>query len=133
MKPISCILVTVAVLIGAAAAAQQPPVAPLEDDVRVTPLHKDSVSGGEREAARAVAYETWHLRPGLKTGRLPRQASATLILELAAGKMTTVIDGVERRLQVGEFVVIRAPQALTLITEDDSVIVRVLQVEESRR
>ncbi|WP_271592112.1 hypothetical protein [Bradyrhizobium sp. CCBAU 65884] len=89
-----------------------------------------------------VHYQEISLRPGTRVAgstaaplaagagsSLPLKATGGfLIYELRAGKLTTTINGNRRERGLGEFWIVGPTDTVTLETEDDSVVLRTIQL-----
>jgi gentisate 1,2-dioxygenase len=75
----------------------------------------------------AVAYRTWMLPQGVKIDDFAG-GSGNLVVEVAAGVVTTVIDGQRQVRQFGEFFVVPAGRRLQIVTTNRSAILHTLRL-----
>jgi len=73
-----------------------------------------------------VNYRTWFIPQGAKVEDVAGRG--TLVVEVASGVVTAVIDGRKQKKQFGEFFVVPAGHKLEIITTNRSAILRALQV-----
>lgn len=77
----------------------------------------------------AVQILNVSLTGGQEVDRLPVREDATLILQLRAGELVTVIDGVRVEREEGEFWTVTPDQEMVLVTEDDTAVISVTAVQ----
>lgn len=102
-------------------------------------------AGGAGLDVPVVHYQDISLRPGTRVAgsttaappaaaagsSLPLKATGGfLIYELRAGKLTTIINGNRRERGLGEFWIVGPTDTVTLETEDDSVVLRTIQLAD---
>ncbi|AMA59940.1 hypothetical protein BCCGELA001_29285 [Bradyrhizobium sp. CCGE-LA001] len=103
-------------------------------------------AGGAGLDVPVVHYQEMSLRPGTQVAgattappppaagagsSLPLKArGGFLIYELRAGKLTTIINGNRQERGLGEFWIVGPTDTVTLETEDDSVVLRTIQLAD---
>jgi hypothetical protein len=80
----------------------------------------------QRAAPLALQYQIWSLAPGTKVAALPLRSKGSVIYELRAGKLTTIIDGKRDARREGEFWLVRPDQTIAFEAEDDSVVIHTI-------
>ena len=85
----------------------------------------------QREDVRVGLYQ-WIVRGRQKIAALELPVQGTTIVQLRAGKLTTVIDGQRQQRREGEFWTVPAGAALGIETDDDSAIIQTLTLSERR-
>jgi quercetin dioxygenase-like cupin family protein len=76
----------------------------------------------------AVKYENWLIPPGATINDLASGAGGNLVVEVASGFVTAVIDGQRQPKQFGEFFVVPAGHRVQIVTADRSAILHTLQL-----
>jgi hypothetical protein len=79
---------------------------------------------GVSQALR-LNYKTWFIREG-KSVDLP--AGGSLVVEVASGAVTAIIDGQKHPKQFGEFFVVPAGHKLQIVTTNRSAILHTLEL-----
>jgi quercetin dioxygenase-like cupin family protein len=76
----------------------------------------------------AVKYQNWFVPPGATIDDLAGGAGGNLVVEVASGFITAIIDGQRQPKQFGEFFVVPAGHKLQIVTTDRSAILHTLQL-----
>ena len=76
----------------------------------------------------AVNYRTWFIPQGATVEDLSGGAGGNLVVEVASGFLTAIIDGQKQPKQFGEFFVVPAGHKLQIVTTNRSAVVRTLQL-----
>jgi hypothetical protein len=75
-----------------------------------------------------VNYKTWFIREGKS---LDLGGGGSLVVEVASGAVTAIIDGQKHAKQFGEFLVIPAGHKLQIVTTNRSAILHTLELGRS--
>ena len=75
-----------------------------------------------------VDYRTWFIPEGTTLDDLTNGAGGNLVVEVASGMLTAVIDGQKQPKQFGEFFVVPAGHKLQIVTTNRSAILHTLQL-----
>ena len=86
------------------------------------------VQVGAADARRTVQADmrTWILAPGLKEERLALPGDATMIIELHAGKLETLVGDRREQRKPGTIWLVQPGEPLAFTTQDDSVTLTIL-------
>ena len=76
----------------------------------------------------AVDYRTWFVPEGTTLDDLASGAGGNLVVEVASGFLTAIIDGQKQPKQFGEFFVVPAGHTLQIVTTNRSAILHTLQL-----
>jgi hypothetical protein len=76
----------------------------------------------------AVDYRTWFVPEGTRLDNLATGAGGNLVVEVASGFLTAIIDGQKQPKQFGEFFVVPAGHTLQIVTTNRSAILHTLQL-----
>jgi hypothetical protein len=76
----------------------------------------------------AVGYRTWFIPEGTTFDDLGGGAGGNLVVEVASGMLTAVIDGQKQPKQFGEFFVVPAGHKLQIVNTNRSAILHTLQL-----
>jgi hypothetical protein len=79
-------------------------------------------------ASVAVGYRTWFIPERTTLDDLTGGAGGNLVVEVASGMLTAVIDGQKQPKQFGEFFVVPAGHKLQIVTTNRSAILHTLQL-----
>jgi hypothetical protein len=74
-----------------------------------------------------LTYRTWMIPEGAKVDELA-EGGGNLVVEVAAGAITTIIDGQKQARQFGEFFVVSAGHRLQIVTTNRSAILHILRL-----
>jgi gentisate 1,2-dioxygenase len=77
--------------------------------------------------AMAVNYRTWMIPPGATIDDLAG-GGGNLVVEVASGALTAIIDGRKQAKQFGEFFAVPAGHKLQIVTTNRSAILHTLQL-----
>jgi hypothetical protein len=96
-------------------------------NVRPREVFTGSVSVLNKGAPQAlkVNYKTWFIREGRS---LDLPAGGSLVVEVASGAVTAILDGHKQAEQFGEFFVVPAGHKLQLVTANRSALLRTLEL-----
>jgi hypothetical protein len=102
----------------------------LTTGVRAREDFAGNVSVLDKGAAQALKlnYKTWFIREGKS---LDLAAGGSLVVEVASGAVTAIIDGQKHAKQFGEFFVIPAGHKLQIVTTNRSAILHTLELGRS--
>jgi hypothetical protein len=84
-----------------------------------------SISNKGASQALKINYKTWFIREGKS---LDLGGGGSLVVEVASGAVTAVIDGQKHPKQFGEFFVIPAGHKLQIVTTNRSAILHTLEL-----
>jgi quercetin dioxygenase-like cupin family protein len=76
----------------------------------------------------AVNYRIWFIPEGATVDDLASGAGGNLVVEVASGFLTAIVDGQRQPKQFGEFFVVPAGHKLQIVTANRSAILRTLQL-----
>lgn len=71
-----------------------------------------------------VEIRNWTIGGGLKLEKLDVPSNGTLVVQLRAGEMTTIIEGERVERREGDFWTVEAGQVMAVETEDDTAILQ---------
>jgi gentisate 1,2-dioxygenase len=124
MRRSLCIIAAVGMAVAALPAASQSPPSGLH--AREGFVGTLSVLNKGASESVAVNYRTWFIPEGAKVEDVA--GTGNLVVEVASGVVTAVIDGQKQRKQFGEFFVVPAGHKLEIITTNRSAILHALQL-----